>query len=539
MLIRKRRAASRRTRFSLIFIVAITFSSVLILFAFLLSHYGLEHHHQHQLHVESPIAQALGAYNNNNNNKNEPSSSSSSSSSPPPPLINWDEIYPREDPLPNPTPIPDGNSTFAACMLVMDDNHRLTEWLAYHYHVLPLRYLVITADPRSKTSPSHILNQWRARGMVIEEWVDRDFWRKDLKLAPIPDDAALQTKRDRHRGRQKFFYRSCLIYLKKQNRTWVSLHDTDEYLVYNHAGGAQFRAWEDEQLRRHALSKQHGHQTRIQPSQIPPPTTAKEGGMIQYIRHEQAAGLEYYQSPCIGIPRLTFSAVESTQAEQQHNIPTSLLSLQQKSSSSSSSPTTTSTILTHLDTIRWRKHAPRNDFVKNALGKVLIDVSRVDMERTPQFMSLHRPIKSICPAPWHNDWESGLRINHYLGSWESYSFRDDARRGFERSREQWEYKSSSNADMTDDNIRPWLTGLVETHGVETAQEWLQGAGLPAGYQPRNDGRSWHLLPDKLQEILAVNETATSDGKKAAFDSFVRQKYKKTTMNDNNNNQQQQ
>lgn len=514
MLHRKRKPNNPKKKLSLLVLLTIVLSSILILFTFVVSH-SFENH-QHQLHqLENPIAQALGAYHNTNafsntvvtNNYEQEQEKEQ-------PLVDWDAIYPREDPLPNPTPIPDGNSTFAACLLVMDDNHRLTEWLAYHYHVLPLRYLVITADPRSKTSPSHILNTWRRRGVVIEEWVDYDFWRHDLKLAPIPDDATLQTKRDRHRGRQKYFYRSCLIHLKRQNRTWVSLHDTDEYLVYNHAGGGQFRAWEDEQLRKHALSKQHGRQPRIQPSQTPP-TTAKEGGMIQYIRQEQAAGLQYYQSPCIGIPRLTFGAVESSLSEQQHNIPAAFQSMIASNNNNN-----------NLDTIRWRKHAPRNDFVKNALGKVLIDVSRVDMEKTPQFMSLHRPIKRICAAPWHNDWESGLRINHYLGSWESYSFRDDARRGFERSREQWEYKSTTNADQTDDNIRPWLQGLVVTQGEERAREFLQGAGLPAGYRPRHDGRSWNLLPDKLHEILAVNETVTSDGKKAAFDSFVRQKYKK-------------
>lgn len=50
----------------------------------------------------------------------------------------------------------------AACLLVMDDNHRLIEWLAYHYHTLPLRYLVIAVDPRSQTQPDKILQRWNA-----------------------------------------------------------------------------------------------------------------------------------------------------------------------------------------------------------------------------------------------------------------------------------------------------------------------------------------------------------------------------------------
>jgi hypothetical protein len=62
------------------------------------------------------------------------------------------------------------DEAFSACMLIMDDNHRLTEWLAYHYHVLPLDYLVVAVDPNSKTSPSAILDQWRGYGMTIIEW---------------------------------------------------------------------------------------------------------------------------------------------------------------------------------------------------------------------------------------------------------------------------------------------------------------------------------------------------------------------------------
>jgi hypothetical protein len=110
-------------------------------------------------------------------------------------------------------------------------------------------------------------------------------------------------------------------------------------------------------------------------------------------------------------------------------------------------------------------------------------------------MSLHRPIKTLCSAPWHNDWESGLRINHYLGSWESYSFRDDSRKGYERSVEQWEYKSSTNAELADDLIRPWIRGFVDRHGTDKAQELLAHAGLPKNYRNPNMEK-WHLLPDK-------------------------------------------
>ena len=307
-----------------------------------------------------------------------------------------------EDPIPNPSPYP-GNNSFAACLLVMDDNHRLVEWMAYHYHVLPLRYLVVAIDPRSKTSPTHILNRWRRMGMYIEEWNDFEFFRKDIAEKIIPDHAELQVKRDRHRARQKNFYRRCLIHMGFHNRSYTMLIDTDEFLTYNHAGRDRFEEWERRQLELHQQSKFARHR-RIRPSQ-PPPTTEEPGALIQYIRQEQAAGHEFFQSPCISCPRLQFGATESTLQEREHQVPRDFGGEWTE----------------RLDTLRFRKHAYRNDFIKNGLSKSIIDVSRIDVHSIPRIETLHRPIKTICSSPWKDEWTSGLRINHYLGSWEGKS----------------------------------------------------------------------------------------------------------------------
>ena len=418
-------------------------------------------------------------------------------------------FYPEEDPIPNPVPA-DGNETFAACLLVMDDNHRLNEWIAYHYHVLPLRYMIIVNDPRSQSSPTFLLNEWRRQGMYIDEWTDADFWKKKgspknstvPKLQDISEDADFQVKRDRHRGRQKYFYRACLKAMKEAQRTWVTLHDSDEFLVYNHKGGKEYAAWEKARQALHDESA-HAKETRVKPNQVPP-TTEEAGAMIRYIRHEQAAGLEYYQSPCIGVPRLQFGAAESPAKEIQNQVPSSIEA-------------------DHLDTLKWRHHATRNDFIKNALGKVILDVSRIDIGKTPYFESLHRPIKKICKAPWHNDWSSGLRINHYLGSWESYSVRtQDARKGGERSREQWEFKAHQNEDATDDIIRPWVNGFVNEVGAQQANVLLKGNGI---VPPHNDNQDhWQLLPDKLQKILATDKTVSHDKRVLKFDKYVRNKF---------------
>lgn len=50
----------------------------------------------------------------------------------------------------------------AAFLLVTDESLRLDEWIAYHYHVLPLRHLVVAVDPASVTSPAAILSRWNS-----------------------------------------------------------------------------------------------------------------------------------------------------------------------------------------------------------------------------------------------------------------------------------------------------------------------------------------------------------------------------------------
>jgi hypothetical protein len=69
----------------------------------------------------------------------------------------------------NPRPVDD--SSFSACLLVMDENFRLQEWIAYAYLTLPLRYLVVTVDPKSKFSPTEKLDIFRSElNMTIIEW---------------------------------------------------------------------------------------------------------------------------------------------------------------------------------------------------------------------------------------------------------------------------------------------------------------------------------------------------------------------------------
>lgn len=63
----------------------------------------------------------------------------------------------------------------SACLLVNDENPRLPEWIAYHYHILPLRSLTITVDPASRSSPKEILDRWQDMDMGL----DVQLWDED------------------------------------------------------------------------------------------------------------------------------------------------------------------------------------------------------------------------------------------------------------------------------------------------------------------------------------------------------------------------
>jgi hypothetical protein len=195
--------------------------------------------------------------------------------------------------------------------------------------------------------------------------------------------------------------------MKHANRTWVTLIDTDEFLMYNHRSDSQegYDNW-NEQLRQQYPNK------KIMELSGKPPSPSDAGGLLNYLRTEQSMGNPYFQRECISIPRLQFGAKESSKERRSYRVPPGIHP-------------------ERLDTLRYRNHAKRQDFVKNGLSKSILDVSRVD--KFPRIESLHRPIKTLCTAPWKDEWDSGLRINHYLGSWEAYSFRDDSRRGGERS----------------------------------------------------------------------------------------------------------
>jgi hypothetical protein len=130
----------------------------------------------------------------------------------------------------------DSSESLSSCLMVMDDNFRLPEWLAYNYYAMNLRNLVILSDPASRESPTYVLDPWREY-ITVEEWTEEDYFDRALRQRtmelkevknPSPDDS-----HNHFLERQSKFIKSCSVHLQKQNRTWVSFHDIDEYFVIN------------------------------------------------------------------------------------------------------------------------------------------------------------------------------------------------------------------------------------------------------------------------------------------------------------------
>ena len=315
--------------------------------------------------------------------------------------------------------------------------------------------------------------------MDVVEWSDSDFWITETNLRIKSNmseahDYQKMTQKSKYLKRQNVFIKQCMLHMKANGKKWVAFHDIDEYLGYNHPSGIEeFKAWEMKQNKiiKEKKSLKFRSVVRIIPS-MPPPALNQQGAFLPFLERE--FGKKNHQSnvPCITIPRLQFGAIESTEDEISKSVPPPL------------DPR-------RFDTTRWRFHVDRDDFEKNGLSKVVIDVTRISVEdieaesangRGRRPYNPHRPLFHHCRTAKISDHETVFRINHYLGSWEAFSFRDDPRKGGKRtSRDGWEFLSQSATEGPNDWLRPWLVGFVQTVGIELASELLKDSGLEQNY----------------------------------------------------------
>jgi hypothetical protein len=335
---------------------------------------------------------------------------------------------------------------FSACLMIMDDNAHLIEWLAYHYQALPLRRLIIAVDPRSETSPTEILNRWDGL-MEITEWSDEDFMPPALISVHHKKTMTKDATTKLFRQRQEEFYARCMARLHHEQKTWVALIDTDEYILPNS------NAHEPNRMFGYADTKQQATMDRTVIELL---HEAQEHNQ----RHNEDVHKKLQETPCFPMARLSFGVQESETSEFQKSVPYGFDAAQ-------------------FQTLRWRWHGGRTNKKVNKISKSIIDVSRVDPSLfvpTEQVM-VHIPVKEYCDGgSMHHLWIpnvlSPLVVHHYAGTWEQWSHRKDTR----GKRTRAAYEQLMYTKQADDSIRPWLENLIKNVGYWKTRDLLRQVG---------------------------------------------------------------
>jgi hypothetical protein len=364
----------------------------------------------------------------------------------------------------------DPSKTFSACLLVKDDNDILNEWIAYHYHTLNLRYMIVATDPASQTSPSELFQTWRdVFGMVIDEWQDADYMpdyflqghydqvpsfmptfvtaNASASIWHMPGHNLTneQLQEDllhinNHRFRQVTFVSRCFQkFAKQKQHHWVAHIDTDEYMVIN----PRLRA------RPNATKKVHF------------PTVPTSGSILQFMNDMFKHYAKRLSRICFMMPTVLFGSIEDTMMN--NTIPSSSGGGWNRS---------------RFESLRWKYHANWTD-IGNGLQKAIVNVSKLDptshaIFKVGRIVSVHQPLyhpecRKMTLKPDVNAVRLfPLTLNHYVGSLERYLSRADKRRNVDI----YTKKAHVKGGIDDGWIQGWLASFVEEHGIEKVTKVL-------------------------------------------------------------------
>jgi len=367
-------------------------------------------------------------------------------------------------------------NSFAACLQIMDDNHFLIEWLAYHYHVMPLRRLIVLVDPHSKTTPAPILDRWRDR-IDITLWDEKVIFPNGVP--PPPDKKKKPTRLGQHRTRQRQLTRRCVQKFHEEGRQWVVSTDTDEYTMINNKEpqGNHFFVGESSEI----------------PSQREP------GSVLKLLQNPKNitiphTGQHLYDNPCITMSR----KVRLSFHQQSHYFLSRLLlqscyhwflaaeifffnCFQTFGTKSKGTPKEVPGFHSaDFQTLNWRYYAD-----EGLPGKVLMNLKLVRFKDIPHYPSIHRPLANdLCQGKlWLKEGKSPFVANHYPGNLKQMMFRThDARGNYTNATAYWVERFESHKKkakhLEPETIQQWLPGFVESVGEAEANRLLEYVGQP-------------------------------------------------------------
>jgi hypothetical protein len=371
---------------------------------------------------------------------------------------------------------------FGACLLIMDDNHFLIEWLAYHFYRLPLKHLIVAIDPKSKTSPSEILDRYRggdgmSKMMTIDEWGDEDYMMMLDLEKHISQNASHHAQMvELYVVRQRMFYLQCMKTLKQANRTYVAIVDTDEFIVPNPNAFEEYNIFHQLHLPNHtaaATTNNNHHHTIWDLLQM-----AKTQ---QQINGTRTPFLQRLLAPCLPMARLQLST-----KEEQTNV-------------NATTMTRHGFDTRDFLTLRYQYHFGLKNHQKNRKVKSLIDLSQVPPDEFRlKYIHAHLAIKSRCryTEEFLGNRKSPIVAHHYVGTWNQWTFRDDPRSWTRKKRGKYEALSGEGVLLHQEKAATmWLDGFVNKHGIDKAKALLQDVG----YVPPNTNQSSRIIEDHHEE----------------------------------------
>jgi hypothetical protein len=266
------------------------------------------------------------------------------------------------------------------------------------------------------------------------------------------------------------------------NRTWTSFHDLDEFVVIPPWANVSREAIRQEpgiifkMFQQYSSSRQQyspvnasaGVNASAEVNASAAATAILQSARARMVRHEiphpsnltdsaKDWNLWFSALPCVTVQRTLFGTVPSSVENVSRDVPD------------------------YLEARRFHTLNYMYQAEPDPPGKSFVDLSRIPWD-AKKYMGLyaspHRPFGDWCASGWLLTDSLALRINHYLGSWEQFSYRDDVRKGTaEKSIDKWRERAAMQQGGLNDDARPWIAGFVKLVGDEAAKELLRDAGL--------------------------------------------------------------
>lgn len=338
--------------------------------------------------------------------------------------------------------------------------------LAYHYTILPLRYVFVASDVGNLQDPEEVLMRWKAANTDLKYWIQNAsgfVHRHGHKYGTVNsvEDAhhafvnSMYTDlvyytfafRNPHqffvpyRSGQRAFITTCTEFLKSKGLQWIIYIDSDEFFVMNRVT-----------VEEHS-NITTGNTEKIELRKLLPDVRSNATVLETISKLENTQNL----GNCLSLPRVLVGALENFTCP---------------GTPSRESIESRGISYDWMSSLRFHQHSEKGDFAMSKYGKVMMKVSELTddiMAKVPS--SIHRPYKEECPRAFTLFPDALFYLNHYIGSWERYNSREDGR----RSRNEWEKRAYMTAGTScKSKVFQWFYRFEDLVGTERAVYLLGG-----------------------------------------------------------------